>query len=543
MMFFSRKSVGVEFHDQWIEIVELSKSGKNIELEAFNRMLVPEGVIENGEIKDVATLKTLLADAFENANPKPISRKNICIMLPSRAVFTHIFKLPGKLSPREIEQAIGFEAENIVPFALDDLYWDFRVLYKETSKTADTSQFVLFSAISKMTADNYSEVLHSADIHATLFGVSVDGITQILTPYLEENVASATIIFNSLTTQILLFDGKKLKRFFSSNNGYEKFIRTMIEQHKCTEDELRKKWEEGTLDEDELEELKDFVNAQYEQLKTLYAEDHAEPLKELFVTGEYSSLPIFLELAQKIFPETQISIGDPKRNITVNNEKFIGKYMKKGGKIPLSIYFTNVIGMALAILRKKLFKPINLLPTHIKAEQRHKNMETLGAMGALALTFLNLSLAAFLFVKQQDFSFQRTRLEVEKQSIEKTLYGTRYQEIKTLFSNFNTELNELAKIEAGLFSVSDLINNIYDLLPTGIALTTFELDDTTLTMELEGIAQTRDDLLEFQQILEATEYISEVTLPLSSFDEKNNISFSLNLELNFSQLPEYGIAE
>lgn len=540
MNFFNKNKVGIEFHDQWIQVVELRLQGKQVFLEAFNRIVVPDGVIENGEIKDKIGLQTVLKDALDTANPRAIAKKQIAVSLPSRATFIHIFQLPLKLSPKDVRQAIGYEAENILPFKLEDLYWDYRVLSKEDPKKDHATQYILFAGIQKNIADEYADLFESIGLETELFGTPVDALLHVLNPHLGETENSAAIAFGPLSTQTLFFTGKHLMGVFSSNDGYEKFLKKMQAEHQGSEEEFREKWENNRLDTEELDELIQFIKRHYTQAQTLFLETFNAAPAKLFLTGEYASLPIFYNLARSSFPESKVLIGDPKRNLVVEDKKFFLKHREKGGKIPLSIYLTNPIGIALASLKRKMEKPINLLPSRIKSDIQRKNLELLGNISAVMMTVVSLLVGGTLFVKHQDLSFERTQLENQREAIENTLHGTRYQEIKSLFTSFNGELGQLSKIEAGFFDLSTFIEDLYALPPEGIQITRFTLDDADLTVQLDGIAARREDLLEFQQILESTEIIKKVDLPLSHFDQKTNISFSVDLELNFSQLPTYG---
>lgn len=540
MSFFKKTCVGVEFHDQLIQIVELSKHENIIELEALNRIPISDGLIENGEIKNKAALQTKLVEAFDTANPQQIPHKNISVILPTRVVFSHIFKLPLKLSEKDVYQAISYEAENIVPFTLADLYWDYRILEKEDAKQKHASQYVLFTAVPKTIAESYADLFESMKIHVESFGVSIDAVLQILEPYIKEKGENAVLSFGPFSTQTFLLEGNKLRQFFSSNDGYEKFIRNMQTEHQWTEEEFRKKWQHNTLEKEQLNELSAFVRAHYIKARDIMSAEKYTDLKELFITGEYASLPLFYDLAVEIFPNLKVTIGDPKVNLIVQDKKFLAKHMQTGEETLLSIYFTNVIGLALSELRKNLFSPVNLLPTHLKSIIRLKKLEAFGTVWSVGLTLLSLIISGSLFIKHQDYYFERAELETQKQSIENTLYGTRYQDIKTLFGNFNNELTALTKIEAGLFSLSDFIRDIYSVIPDEVSVTSFAFDDINLVMELTGVAPTREKLLELQKILEEQESIKTVTLPLSNFDKKQEISFAITLELNFSKLPKYG---
>jgi len=130
-------------------------------------------------------------------------------------------------------------------------------------------------------------------------------------------------------------------------------------------------------------------------------------------------------------------------------------------------------------------------------------------------------------------------LEVKKQAVERTLFGTRYQEIQATLSSFNEEVAELSTIDRALFSVPDTLEYIRDLIPKSVVINAFEYQDEALTVSLQGVAETRESLLDLQKALEASLLVKEVNVPLSNFDSKSQISFSMEIFLTFSQLPYY----
>jgi type IV pilus assembly protein PilM len=52
-------------------------------------------------------------------------RVNVC--LPSQAVFARFVKLPGS-TPGEVDSIIGFEAQQNVPFPIDEVIWDYQIM-------------------------------------------------------------------------------------------------------------------------------------------------------------------------------------------------------------------------------------------------------------------------------------------------------------------------------------------------------------------------------------------------------------------------------
>jgi hypothetical protein len=64
--------------------------------------------------------------------------------------------------------------------------------------------------------------------------------------------------------------------------------------------------------------------------------------------------------------------------------------------------------------------------------------------------------------------------------------------------------------------------------PNGITLNNLSLDSKTKTHVISGTADTREDLLTFQENLETLDFIDQVEIPPSQLTEKENISFSIS---------------
>jgi type IV pilus assembly protein PilM len=55
------------------------------------------------------------------------AKERVNINLPSQSVFTRFVKLPGA-TPSEVDSIIGFEAQQNVPFPIDEVIWDYQIM-------------------------------------------------------------------------------------------------------------------------------------------------------------------------------------------------------------------------------------------------------------------------------------------------------------------------------------------------------------------------------------------------------------------------------
>lgn len=542
MFLFKKNVIGLEFHDLIIQFVELKK-GNHFELESFNRINIAEGIIENGVIKDSEKLSQNLTALFNSANPKPVDVKNFSFILPSKDVFSHIFKLPAHFSNKDIKKTIPLEAENVIPFSVDDIYWDFQVIEEGSPKEKRSYQYVFFAGIPKAIADQYLNFFKVLNLKPYIFGIHANSLFEALQC---EIIGGTNLIidFDAYGTNYLIIKNGKMKFFLSSSEGSEQFLASLKSTYNITDEELLKQIKAKTLNPEYLKGIKNFIQKKYTEAKFMMEENEAKEdigeITNVFLTGEYASLPQFLEEAKNYFSQKKIKLGDPKKCILVEDKKFIEKHKKKGGEIPFSVFFINAIGIAKQMFNKK--KTINLLPDSFKKSFLRERLEFLMSISSMIFSIILLMMAVFLFFKHDEIQHIRNRLEIEKSRIDNTIYGTRYQEIKEMLSSFNNELEQLSKIDQKMFSIPITIEKLYAVLPKGISLSAITFSDKELSIELNGIAETREDLLALQESLKQSDFVEEVYAPLSNYDEKRNVSFSIEVKLKFSNLPRYGTA-
>ena len=244
-------------------------------------------------------------------------------------------------------------------------------------------------------------------------------------------------------------------------------------------------------------------------------------------------------MAKKKFGAELVEIGDPKLGLTIDDAKFMAAHQQKGGTVPYSIYFTNAIGAAKSALNGFTSK-VNLLPEKLKKRFFNEKMDMIIASSSILISVLCLMISGFILFKYQDLSFERRNLETKKGGIENTLYGTRYQDVQKALTALNDEVAMLSSIDNSLISVPAVLEDIYQYIPSSIIINAIQFDDADLVVEIEGIAETREQLVAIQEDLDAVKFISDVDIPLSSFDKKANIPFRMTLTLIFSELPNYG---
>lgn len=539
MQIISSSVVGIELKDHLAQFVELQPKGTKKRFSSYNRIHLPENLIVNGEIKDEEGLTAALGALFTNANPKIGKLKKAALVLPSRLTFVHTFTFPADFSVKEIRKSLPLQAETIIPFSIEDVYWDFSV--SKISESGDQS--VVFAAISKKQADRYARVLQSLGVTPFIFGIEMDALASAVRENLKGNQLKLVIDLNALSSNYLLMQGEEVISFFSSNEGMNSLLKEFTGKERSEDQHYFKHWSELLKKKENLAKMKKFVNRRFKQGQKIIEqelEDDSHLLSSVILTGEFSTLSGSMDLAKSFFTDVAIEAGDPKHSLEVDESQFVKREDDFLEDQLYSVFFTHCIGVAQRALVYKDATTVNLLPSSLRSKVRNQQLSVFISIGLVLMMSLNLGIGAYVTYLHQILNYNRLSLELQKENVERKLFGTRYQEIQEALTLFNDEVSTLSSIDAALFSVPSTLDEVVALLPLGVTVSKIGFEDANLTLDLHGVADTRETLLELQNNFQASNLIEEAVLPISNFDQKNDISFQMNIRLNFTQLPDYG---
>ncbi len=106
--------------------------------------------------------------------------------------------------------------------------------------------------------------------------------------------------------------------------------------------------------------------------------------------------------------------------------------------------------------------------------------------------------------------------------------------LEELIKQLNSQLNTAAKVQEDYIKWSDKIVAITGLVPDGVSLSDLQLVTSDKEINITGVAKTRDNLLQLQSNLNNHEFFTNVTTPISSLIQKENITFKITATLSDS---------
>jgi type IV pilus assembly protein PilM len=159
-MFRKTKSVvGLDIGSSAVKAVELKPAGKGFRVAAFGTEPVPPESIVDGAIIDAGAVADAIRRVFErNAAFKT---KDVCASLSGNAVIVKKITLPV-MTESELAESIYWEAEQYIPFDIQDVNLDYQILDPGTGPESRGSMEVLLVAAKKEKIGDYTSVIAQA---------------------------------------------------------------------------------------------------------------------------------------------------------------------------------------------------------------------------------------------------------------------------------------------------------------------------------------------------------------------------------------------
>ena len=189
--FIGRKKplLGLDIGSHTLKLVELAPGGQ--EVRRIGRARVPRDVIVDGAIRDPETLAARLSALLENTQPKS---RRVATSISGYSVIVKRITVPYE-DEREIEDNLIFEAENYVPFEIEEVYLDFHVLGPaETGKKGGTGTDIFLVAAKREVVDTYAEIIQAVGLMPAVVDVDVFALGNLFEARYEDVVEPTVLL-------------------------------------------------------------------------------------------------------------------------------------------------------------------------------------------------------------------------------------------------------------------------------------------------------------------------------------------------------------
>jgi len=159
--------IGVDIGSHAVKVCQIQKAGNGYRLLAVGSAAIPPGAVEDGVLQDPDEVAAAIVELFKNLK---IKSKRVGISISGYSVIVKKINLEV-MSDEELADYITEEAEQYIPFDIDDVYLDYQVI-RAGSDEFDRSDIMLVAA-KKDVIDDYLDMLQELKLLPVL--VDVDG--------------------------------------------------------------------------------------------------------------------------------------------------------------------------------------------------------------------------------------------------------------------------------------------------------------------------------------------------------------------------------
>ena len=163
----TQQLAGLDISSSSVKLVELSgDEATGYRVEAYAVELLPKDAVQDGNIADIDAVSEAVRRALRRAGT---STRNVAMALPASAVITKKIYLPDGLRDHEMEFHVESEANQYIPFPLDEVNLDFQVLGRSPGSPDDVEVFV--AASRKERVEDRVAVAESAGLKTVIMDI------------------------------------------------------------------------------------------------------------------------------------------------------------------------------------------------------------------------------------------------------------------------------------------------------------------------------------------------------------------------------------
>ncbi len=122
--------LGIDISSTSVKLLELARSGSRYRVESYAVEPLPPNSVVEKNITDADLVGEAIGRAVKKSGTR--TRTAACAVAGS-AVITKVISMPGNLSEDELEGQIQIEADQYIPYSLDEISLDFQVLNQSES--------------------------------------------------------------------------------------------------------------------------------------------------------------------------------------------------------------------------------------------------------------------------------------------------------------------------------------------------------------------------------------------------------------------------
>ena len=314
--------LGLDVSSTTVKLLELSHTGDRYRVESYAVSSLPQDAVIEKNVNDVDGVANAIRSVVAQSRTK---LKAVAAAVAGSSVITKLIDMPQGLSEDEMETQLTLEADQYIPYPLEEVAIDFEV--QGVSPERDNMVEVLLAACRRETIDTRVEAIEGSELIPRIMDVeayAMERAFSLLQSQLdleEESTVAVVDIGATMTTLSVL------------NNGQTIYTREQLFGGKQLTDEIMRRYglpleeaglakKQGGLPDDyEPEVLEPFKDAVVQQvarsLQFFFSSSQYNDVDCIILAGGVSSMEGLAELVQEKLG-TPATVANPFANMSIS---------------------------------------------------------------------------------------------------------------------------------------------------------------------------------------------------------------------------------
>ncbi len=315
--------VGLDISSSSVKLIELSRRAGQYVVEAFAIEPLPADAVVDNQIVEPEAVAAVIRRAVGRAGTRT---RNVAVAVAGSSVITKQISMPAGLRPQDMEDQIKAEADQYIPYPINEVNLDFQVFGENA--TDNTSVNVMLAACRKSQVESRVAAVEIAGLIAKVVDIeayALENACQLLTAQIPGGGHDATVALvdvGATTTAILVL--KNLQTVYTREQAFggKQLTHEVMRQYGMSFAEAGRAKRFGELPEDyESGLLAHFVDDMAQQvdrsLQFFYASPgRHEQISQLILVGGCAQIAGVAEAIQQRI-EIPAVVAHPFANMSV----------------------------------------------------------------------------------------------------------------------------------------------------------------------------------------------------------------------------------
>lgn len=324
---FQKKSkpvLGLDISSTSVKMLEISRQGDSYRVENYAVKPLPANAVVEKNINEPEAVSQVVKAVVQSSRSKI---KDAAVAVAGSAVITKLIEMPGDLNDDAMELQISLEADQYIPYPLEEVAIDFDI--QGASEQNPDQVEVLLAACRRENVDMRASILEMADLVPKVVDVEAYtlerafGLIQEQLEDQEELIVAVLDIGATMTTLSVLIDGKTIytrEQLFGGKQLTEEIQR----RYGLSAEEAGLAKKQGGLPDDyEPEVLEPFKDAVVQQvtrsLQFFFSSSQYNDVDHIVLAGGVASLEGLANLIEEKLG-TSVTVANPFANMSISSK-------------------------------------------------------------------------------------------------------------------------------------------------------------------------------------------------------------------------------